>query len=652
MKGMTWLGTSLRGMSRARKRLILVGYDSSAMLLALWASFSVRLGELFVATNEIVVFAAVLSVVIGIVALDRLQVYRIVLRFFDLQTMSRIFFGAAVAAGAWVAIVYFLRPTMVTDGRTIFVPRSIGLIYCGLLFILLFVGRYFMAALLSTLDKGQGKGAVGQKSAIIIYGANASGVSLSEAMQRHPQYKLCGFVDDDPTLWGQMAAGKPVYAPSDLPDLVRANHVSEVMLALPNATRTQRLSAISQLNELGVIIKTIPAPEEIASGRYSVTDIRRVEINDLLRRDPVQPLTDIIEDAVANCSIMVTGAGGSIGSEICRQILLAAPRKLVLFDHSEYALYTITQQILQMLTRLPPRRRPEVVPRVGSVVDEALVRDVIRREQVETIYHAAAYKHVPLLEENEVTGVGNNVFGTLAVATAALEAGLTRFTMISTDKAVRPQNVMGASKRVAELIVQACAKRSASTRFGIVRFGNVLDSSGSVVQLFRSQIEEGGPVTVTDKKVTRFFMSIPEATHLVLQASAMAESGEVFVLDMGEPVGIADLARNMIHLSGMTVRDEANPEGDIEITYVGLRPGEKLYEELFIGGSVISTAHPKIRKAIERSVPFEELRSFLDRLRAATEQRDAKSVRSILREIIEPDALLANSDLMPLSTII
>jgi FlaA1/EpsC-like NDP-sugar epimerase len=347
-------------------------------------------------------------------------------------------------------------------------------------------------------------------------------------------------------------------------------------------------------------------------------------------------LSDLIKEVVDGQTILITGAGGSIGSEICRQIIRVRPAKLVLLDHSEFALYTIEQQLLELLKDRDPRDRPQVIPVVGSMLNELLVRDIIRMHGVETIYHAAAYKHVPLLEHNEVVGVENNVIGTWVLARAAFDAKLTRFTMISTDKAVRPESVMGASKRVAELVVQALAEQG-ETRFGIVRFGNVLDSSGSVVQTFREQIRRGGPVTVTDPEVTRFFMSIPEATQLVLQASAMAHHGEVFVLDMGEPIRIAELARNMISLSGMTLQDESNPAGDIEIAYVGLRPGEKLYEELFVGESALDTAHPRIKMAKERFISFAELRPHVDRLRAAIFAGDAAAVREKLQELILPD---------------
>jgi FlaA1/EpsC-like NDP-sugar epimerase len=620
---------------RAQKRLILVAYDAVAMMFALVAAFSARLGEAYLPADPVVLLAGGLSILIGLVGLFQLRIYHIVLRFFDLGTVSRILFGAAIAATAWVILVYFMRASMVVDGIRILVPRSVGFIYGGFLFVLLFMGRYAMAALVVGADRKHPSGRDGRRN-IVIYGANSAGISLAESVRRDRHFRLCGFVDDDPALKGQIIAGAQIYPPRALGDLVQGNAVSEVFLAMPNATRSQRLSAIERLNKLNVQVMTVPAPEEIVSGRFTVSDVRPIDVNDLLRRDPVEPLSDLIREVVDGQTILVTGAGGSIGSEICRQIVRVRPAKVVLLDHSEFALYTIEQQLLELLKDREPRDRPEVVPVVGSMLNELLVRDVIRMHGVDTIYHAAAYKHVPLLEHNEVVGVENNVLGTWVLARAAFDAKLTRFTMISTDKAVRPESVMGASKRVAELVVQALAEQG-ETRFGIVRFGNVLDSSGSVVQTFREQIRRGGPVTVTHPDVTRFFMSIPEATQLVLQASAMARHGEVFVLDMGEPIRIAELARNMISLSGMTVQDEDNPAGDVEIAYVGLRPGEKLYEELFVGENALDTAHPRIKMAKERFISFAELRPHVDRLRAAIFAGDAVAVREQLQELIAPD---------------
>ena len=629
--------TRLSRISRPRKRAILVAYDLTAMGIALWAAFSTRLGLLYFPDNPVVVASAGISFMAGIFALYRLRVYHIVLRYFDLRTVSSIFLAAAITALAWVVLIYLTQERINVEGLVITVPRSVGFIYCGFLFLFLFMGRYVMALLLASAGREPLPSAKARRN-VAIYGANSAGISLADSVGLNAQFRLKAFIEDDAALHGQIVAGVPIYSPKALPELVRTARLSEVFLAMPNATRTQRLAAISRLTELNVKVKTIPAPEEIVSGRFTVSDMRPISVNDLLRRDPVEPLTQLIREAVEDHSILITGAGGSIGSEICRQILHARPRTLVLLDHSEFALYAIEQELIEASERLPDHDRPVISAIVGSMLNAALVRQLIATFEVDTIYHAAAYKHVPLLEQNEVVGVENNVVGTLILARAAFDAKLTRFTMISTDKAVRPKSVMGASKRVAELIIQGLADRSdCRTRFGIVRFGNVLDSSGSVVQRFRKQIAAGGPVTVTHKDITRFFMSIPEATQLVLQASAMAMKGEVFVLDMGEPVKIADLARNMITLSGMTVLDEQNPIGDIEIRYVGLRPGEKLYEELFVGDETLDTTHPRIRMAKERSVPLDELEGHLDDLERAIGSGDANAVRTKLSELIAPD---------------
>lgn len=628
----------LSSTGRGRKRSILIGYDLTAMAVALWGAFSARLGQLYFPGNPLLLLAAAASFGLCLAALYRLQIYHIVLRYFDMRAVTPILVASALAATAWVMLVYFTRADIVVDGIRILVPRSVGFIYCGFLFLLLFMGRYAMARLISgAIREAPAESRAGRKS-IAIYGANAAGISLAQSMRGNQNYNLLAFVDDDHALHGQIIAGVPICAPKALPDLVESGGLDEVFLAMPKATRSQRLTAISRLTKLKLKVKTVPAPEEIVSGRFTVSDVRPVSVNDLLRRDPVEPLNELIREAVEGHSILVTGAGGSIGSEICRQIIRAKPRSIVLLDHSEFSLFVIEQQLEEIIQSLPEAERPQLIAIVGSMLNEWLVRKLIDDHEVDTIYHAAAYKHVPLLEHNEVVGVENNVIGTLVLARAAAAAKLERFTMISTDKAVRPESVMGASKRTAELIVQAFADEpDCTTRFGIVRFGNVLDSSGSVVQLFRRQIQEGGPVTVTHKDITRFFMSIPEATQLVLQASAMARRGEVFVLDMGEPIRIAELARNMITLSGMTVRDQNNPHGDVEITYVGLRPGEKLYEELFVGADAVQTTHPRIMMARERSLPLKQLQPHLDRLSAAIGSGDARDVRSCLQGLLVPD---------------
>lgn len=627
----------LRTLSRLKKRGILISYDLFAMIFALWAAFSARLGILYVPTSRRVLVAGAVSAVAGLAALYRLRVYHIVLRYFDLRTVTRIFSAAAISAIAWVATVYVTDPRITVEHATFLVPRAVALIYCGFLFLLLFMGRYCMAAMLAGADR-EGPLADSDARKIVIYGANSTGISLANSVRSTSRYRLIAFVDADPAVQGQVVVGVPIDPPAALATLAQSGDIEEVFLAMPQATRSQRIAAISQVRELGLDVKTVPAPEEIVSGRFTVSDIRPVDVGDLLRRDPVEPIDELICEAVEGRSILVTGAGGSIGSEICRQVLNAHAAKLVLFDHSEFALYTIHEQLLELADKLPGVARPIVVPVVGSMLNETLVTRTIADHGIDTLFHAAAYKHVPLLEENELVGVENNVFGTLTVARAAFEAKLTRFTMISTDKAVRPTSVMGASKRVAELIIQGLAnRRDCKTQFSMVRFGNVLDSSGSVVQRFRRQIRAGGPVTVTHPDITRFFMSIPEATQLVLQASAMGGDGEVFVLDMGEPVKITALARDMVDLSGMTVRDADNPGGDVEICYIGLRPGEKLFEELFLGHDLVTTRHPRIQMAKERMIPYVALERMLAQLRLALDANDRSALRERLAEFISED---------------
>lgn len=622
----------LPALSRGKKRSILVLYDILAMIVALWAAFSTRLGIIYIPYSRSVLLSGSLSLIAGLLALYQLRIYHIVLRYFDLRTVTRILSAAAVSAVAWLVLVYVTNARITVDETTFLVPRSVAFIYCGFLFLLLFMGRYSMALLLTGADRERLFPNPDARR-IVIYGANSTGISLANSVLASPQYRLVAFVDADLEICGQVVAGVPIFSPGKLAAVAQASNVEEVFLAMPKASRSERLAAIAHVRELGLEVKTVPAPEEIVSGRFTVSDIRPIDVSDLLRRDPVEPIGELIEEAVEGHSILVTGAGGSIGSELCRQILGAHARKLVLLDHSEFALYSIHQELLELAGRVA--QRPQLVPVVGSMLNERLVRRIITEHQIDTLFHAAAYKHVPLLEENELAGVENNVFGTLAVVRAAFDTQIERFTMISTDKAVRPKSVMGASKRVAELIVQEYANRPAcQTQFAIVRFGNVLDSSGSVVQRFRGQIRVGGPITVTHREMTRYFMSIPEATQLVLQASAMAECGEVFVLDMGEPVRITELACHMVNLSGMTVRDDDNPGGDIEIRYVGLRPGEKLHEELFLGHDLEDTRHPRIHKATERVLPKAQLESMLERLNDALHCGNRAVVRARLADFI------------------
>ncbi|HEX8641149.1 MAG TPA: nucleoside-diphosphate sugar epimerase/dehydratase [Allosphingosinicella sp.] len=622
----------LTTLGRARKRAVILAFDGAALLLALWLAFCMRYGEFYTPVNQWVAPLAIGAVLLGLLALWLLGIYRVVIRYLDLGAAMKIVLGAGAVAACWFILAYVSRVNNL--------PRSVGFIYFGIAFLMMFFGRLAASRLLNS-DRplsaiGAADGAKGRETRVAIYGATSAGSSLAESLRRHPQYRLRCFVDDSPALVGRMMAGVPIRSSIQLREEIEAGMVEQVFLALQSATRTERMAALGSLSGLGVPVMTIPSYDEIMSGRYTISDVRPINVEDLLKRDIVPPIPELIEKGLRGKSILVTGAGGSIGSEICRQVLGYAPKRLVLLDHSEFALFSIESELRAAIEAVD--QPPELIAIIGSLLDERLVREALADHAIDTVFHAAAYKHVPLLELNEVVGVTNNVLGTRILADACLEAEVARLTMISTDKAVRPTNVMGRSKRVAELYIQGLAREPGrKTQFGIVRFGNVLDSSGSVVQQFRRQIRAGGPITVTHEDITRFFMSIPEATQLVLQANSLAANGEVFVLDMGEPVRIADLARTMIALSGMTEKTADNPAGDIEISYVGLRPGEKLHEELFVGELVTETLHPQIKMAMERFVPLDELRPQLRRLHIALEAHDARAVRAVLNKILELD---------------
>ena len=622
----------LTTLGRARKRAVIIAYDGAALLLALWLAFCMRYGEFYTPVNQWVAPLAIGAVILGIGCLMLLGIYKVVIRYLDIGAAMKIVLGAGAVSACWFILAYVSRVNNL--------PRSVGFIYFGIAFLFMFFGRLAASRLLNSEHRRvprPGKDGVQPKETpVAIYGATSAGSSLAESLRRHPQYRLRCFVDDSPALVGRMMAGFPIRSSVQLREEIQAGRVEQVLLAIQSAKRTERMAALASLSGLGVPVMTIPSYEEIMSGHYTISDVRPINVEDLLKRDIVPPIRELIEEGLRDKSILVTGAGGSIGSEICRQVIEYAPRRLVLLDHSEFALYSIETELRAAVEGV--EEPPELIAVIGSLLDERLVREALTDHGVDTVFHAAAYKHVPLLELNEVVGVTNNVVGTRVLADACMEAGIARLTMISTDKAVRPTNVMGRSKRVAELYIQALAREPDSrTQFGIVRFGNVLDSSGSVVQQFRRQINAGGPITVTHEDITRFFMSIPEATQLVLQANSLAAKGEVFVLDMGEPVRIADLARTMIALSGMTEKTPDHPHGDVEICYVGLRPGEKLHEELFVGELVTETLHPQIKMAMERFVPLEELRPQLRRLDIALDAHDARSVRAVLNKILELD---------------
>jgi FlaA1/EpsC-like NDP-sugar epimerase len=467
-----------------------------------------------------------------------------------------------------------------------------------------------------------------KKQPVAVYGAGTAGAELAKAMQSGWEYEAIAFLDDNIEKQGIEIHGVKVYSPDHLSVLIDKNGVSQVLLAMPSLSSRGRHKILEKLELFQVHIRTLPGIADLVSGKAKISDIREVDTGDVLGREVIPPIADLIDGCIRGKNVMVTGAGGSIGSELCRKIIENNPARLVLFEQSEFALYTLEKELERYNAEL------EIIAVLGSVTHARRVETVLKSFGIHTVYHAAAYKHVPLVEQNQIEGLQNNVFGTWRTAEAAKSAGVETFVLISTDKAVRPTNIMGATKRLAELVLQGMADECKTTRFTMVRFGNVLDSSGSVIPLFRKQIQNGGPVTVTHPEVTRYFMTIPEAAQLVLQAGSLGDGGDVFVLEMGDPIKIDDLARSMIHLSGFEVCDDENTDGDIEIEYVGLRPGEKLYEELLIGESVTGTKHPKIMRAAEEKLPWEKILHYMSEFEAASNKFETKKVKLLLQEVV------------------
>jgi FlaA1/EpsC-like NDP-sugar epimerase len=606
------IGQRLSELSPRSKLAVMIGADAIFLPLFLFASIVMRLGsiEAAAATGPLTLLAIgwLTLPVLGIAGL-----YRTVVRYIDLRVIA--------ASGIALAVVVLVAFSLALIFDVHVIPRSALLIYWFVAFTYVITSRFIARVLLR-----RGIGRAGRpRTRTAIYGAGDAGAQLAQTMQLSPEYQAVCFLDDRTTLHGKTVAGLRVYPPSALQDAIFRHDVAQIVLAIPSAKTAQRRRLIASVEHAGLPVKILPSLTEMVSERASVADLREVDVADLLGRDPVPPQPSLFARNIAGKSVMVTGAGGSIGGELCRQIITQKPRRMVLLDHSEFGLYAIDHELREV------DRGVEIVACLGTVTDEVLVEEAMRTHGVQTCYHAAAYKHVPLVEGNMKQGLRNNVFGSLSVARAAARCGVETCVLVSTDKAVRPTNVMGASKRAAELIFQSAALRSGgSTVFSMVRFGNVLGSSGSVVPLFKKQIQAGGPITITHPEIIRYFMLIPEAAQLVIQAGAMAQGGEVFVLDMGEPVRIADLARSIIHLSGVTEKTEEHPDGEIEIRYVGLRPGEKLYEELLIGDDVVPSSHPRIRCARERYIDPTLLDKMLDSLRAAC---DGNQPEAMLRQI-------------------
>ena len=618
----------IHSLLRSRLRVFLaVGVDVTCAALALLVAGFLRLGS---ATAIIDHYTGLLWAILVIVPASFWVVglYRLMLRRSGIEIYWRSMAGSGLATMAAAAWVTFDRGAV--DGGV----SRLALVGFGLNLCVAAASTRFAARSLIRRLSAPGR------ERTLIYGAGIAG----EMLAGDPRFRVVAFVDDDHTKWGRRIDGASVHPPTELPELVHRLRATTVLIALPSASVAQRRSVLRRLGHLHVRVLTVPTLDEVQSNQGSLYAIRPVGISDLLGRAPVAPDRELLEIAIAGRSVLVTGAGGSIGSELCRQIIRWNPRKVVVLEQCEFNLYQLTLELESVRARKTATGGAgfEIVSALGSVLDGVRVRQLLESNRVSTVLHAAAYKHVPIVEENECEGAATNVLGTMRVAEAAMEAGVERFIFVSTDKAVRPTSIMGATKRMAELVLQAmqenvaaaAARGAAPIRFVVVRFGNVLGSSGSVIPLFEKQIAAGGPVTVTHEEMTRYFMTIPEAAELVIQAGALGQGGEVYVLDMGEPVRIMDMARRMIELSGRTVRDGQNPDGDIEIQLTGLRPGEKLFEEIAIGDDVVRTSHEGILRVQEASMPWDALRRQLDRLEAAVERQDCVEVRRIIAESV------------------
>jgi len=614
------ISARLLGLPRRWKRAILISVDAVILIAAAWFSFYIRYDRFVWPGSSDQWLVMFLAPAVAIPIFIRMDLYRPVVRFLPERALWTIFRATTLAVLAWVLVAFMSQ--LLWKGV---LPRSVPVIYWALACIgvigIRFLAKWGILAL--------GRDSLVSRPAIIIYGAGAAGTQLAQSLR--DSHHVVGFVDDDPSLQRRDVAGLRVYQPTAIKELVNDFSVEQIILSMPTISPMRRKQIVESVSDYGLKVQSLPDITELVTGRYLVSQVREIDVDDLLGRSSVPPDIDLIRQMVAGRTIMVTGAGGSIGSELCRKIARWSPQRLILFEANEFALYNIDRE-------LTGRRDTAIVPVLGSVTDVRLVERTIAEFAVEVVFHAAAHKHVPLVEANALEGIKNNVFGTRTVVDCAFRAGVKNFVLISTDKAVRPTNVMGATKRWAELIVHDTAaqaiKNGTGQQFCAVRFGNVLGSNGSVVPLFKEQIANGGPLTLTDPAMTRYFMSIKEAAELIVQAGALSEGGDVFLLDMGEPMLISDLARNMVRLAGLSVKDKANPNGDIEIIATGKRPGEKMYEELFYDDATAEmTRHPKIMRAANPLADL-DMDAKLDELQAALSAEDEKNARSILFGLI------------------
>ena len=671
---MRFLLQQLVSIPRWAKRSILLSIDAVFLVFALWLSFTLRLGEWYWPPEGVeskISWIALTAPVIAIPIFIRFGLYRAIIRYLGMRAAWSVVQAVALYAVLWGLLALLSG----VPG----IPRSVVLINAMVALLVVGGSRMLMRWLLRQTQEGNGAQSDRMCIRLVIFGAGEAGRQLAVGLVQSPDYKLCGFVDDAAELQGRDLMGVPILSIEQLEPFVERQKVTELLLAIPSITRKARNQIIERLRPVPVRIRTLPGIVDLAKGKVNLSELHELDVEDLLARDPAEPDESLLQAQVNDQVVMVTGAGGSIGSEICRQILRRRPKVLLLFEMSEFALYEVDQKLSGLVHNLvsesesESERRgvslvPRVIPLLGSVQDERRLTEILQAWEVDTIYHAAAFKHVPMIERSMSEAVKNNILGTVTLVKSAMVQEVKNLVFISTDKAVRPTNTMGASKRVAEMVLQALVAEKTpvfdelgsdlppmevtrKTALSMVRFGNVLGSSGSVVPLFRRQIRNGGPITLTHQDIIRYFMTIPEAAQLVMQAGAMsgeaeaAEAAEVFVLDMGEPVKIYDLASRMVELSGFRVRDEAHPEGDIEIKITGLRPGEKLYEELLIGDNPMPTQHPRIMKAHEEFVPWSELQPQLHSLQIAAENSDIEMIRGLLQRLVkgyQPESQIAD----------
>ncbi len=602
--------SQISNLSRTNKKIIMMFFDSTLIISILLVSFSIRLGYWFFPDKDLI-WVIFCSPLFAVPIFVQFGLYNEVIRFIGFKALFSIIKAVTIYALIWGAVCFLVA----IEG----IPRSVILINC-ILGILLIGGSRMLAQWLFSLSN--------ETNNVIIYGAGSAGRQLANAISQSVEYTPIAFIDDSSELNKQLVGGIKVFSSEKVTSIISKYNVSEIFLALPSISRQSRNKIISLLEDLPIKVRVLPSITQLAQGKVRVNDFREINIYDLLGRDLVKPNQKLLDKNIRDKVVMVTGAGGSIGSELCRQIVNLGSKKLILFEHSELALYSINKEIISI------DKKCEVIPIMGSVTNQKRLEFVCNKFGVQTIYHAAAYKHVPMVEFNNTEGVENNVFGTLSCVQAAIKSHVETFVLISTDKAVRPTNTMGATKRCAELILQALSKEQVTTKLCMVRFGNVIGSSGSVIPLFNEQIAKGGPLTVTDIDITRYFMTIPEAVELVIQAGALGSDGDVFVLDMGEPIRINDIAHKMIKLSGLSVKNKKNPDGDIEIKYTGLRSGEKLYEELLLGNNVFETDNSMIMKAKEDMTGWEELKLNLNKLKLANDEFNTTEVRKLLISVV------------------